>query len=1036
MGVKATRRFLRAGPLKALAAVVTPLAMMAAVPSLLASCQPSDDPAFSYYEERIGPALVNSCSRGPAGSGCHLPQSEGTALGNLDISSYDALMRRRDVLSPYGPYPVGLLLLKAGDNRDIQVETWNPDADNRYVTITTDIRHNAGSTVDLGSSAYAQLQQWINAGHTRSGIQDETLVSNSAGCESLADHPDSGRHPLYDPSANFSAQYGAFYQRFNDEVAPVLQETCAGSSCHGSTIADLFLTCGETDAERHWNFWVSIQHMTAPASTSGFLRRPLSTFRGGVFHEGGNVFGSADDPGYQTLFQWTTDFVDAHPEGVAPPTEGISAGLQYFADRVQPVLVRKGCMFLNCHSPSMFHDLRLSGGSGGHFSRVATYRNYESARLLLALDASDPNESRLIAKNLYPPEQVSGMPGLFHRGGSLFEDFGAAADGSPNGATPDDCDAFDADTGDLNDVPAYCIMARWYDIEREEAIASGEIASGVDAVFYVSAPTGVGEPRDFDTYRGGMDLLRATSTLAADGAITVDPGSSVLGGCGLDAGTAQIRGVAVAWDASRVAFGARSSASEPLRLYWMNPDGSGCEPIPGVAPSMDEQNGVLTHDFDPAFAPDNTLVFASTRGYSDEAILGVTGPTRTPAAMQPNANIYVLDSDGVRQLTYLLNQEMMPSFMTDGRAIFTTEKREPDFHQLAGRRQNVDGGDYHPLFAQRDSVGYQSATEIRSMLDQNLVFVAAPLDAADGGGQIALINRSIGPDQDDRAADDRFYISSQRFVSPAGVYRSPYPLPSGRLLVSCDRAATDVTAGNFAYALCELDPDSRAVRELVPSGGRAIVTAAAVYSRAGREVFESRIDEANGHTEVIAGETDAQVRVVDFPVLASLLFENTRVGRQLRHDVGGFDVFGTYPPPTSATSFGDVSGDTQDDAFGTMYVRRELLGHVDLNADGSAAFRYPGGLPVILRVTGMEGEPLMFEEGAPFTGEMIQREQMQFYPGERANQSFRRELFNGMCGGCHGSISGRELDIAVNIDVLTRASMFAASDEDPISFGL
>ncbi len=39
--------------------------------------------------------------------------------------------------------------------------------------------------------------------------------------------------------------------------------------------------------------------------------------------------------------------------------------------------------------------------------------------------------------------------------------------------------------------------------------------------------------------------------------------------------------------------------------------------------------------------------------------------------------------------------------MQDGRLIFTTEKRAPGFYQLALRRQNLDGGDYHPLYAQR-----------------------------------------------------------------------------------------------------------------------------------------------------------------------------------------------------------------------------------------------------------------------------------------------------------------------------------------------
>jgi hypothetical protein len=51
-----------------------------------------------------------------------------------------------------------------------------------------------------------------------------------------------------------------------------------------------------------------------------------------------------------------------------------------------------------------------------------------------------------------------------------------------------------------------------------------------------------------------------------------------------------------------------------------------------------------------------------------------------------------------------------------------------------------------------------------------------------------------------------------------------------------------------------------------------------------------------------------------------------------------------------------------------------------------------------------------------------QREAMQFYPGEIARQSFKRRLFNGMCGSCHGSVSGLENDVATNPDILTRAS--------------
>jgi mono/diheme cytochrome c family protein len=34
-----------------------------------------------------------------------------------------------------------------------------------------------------------------------------------------------------------------------------------------------------------------------------------------------------------------------------------------------------------------------------------------------------------------------------------------------------------------------------------------------------------------------------------------------------------------------------------------------------------------------------------------------------------------------------------------------------------------------------------------------------------------------------------------------------------------------------------------------------------------------------------------------------------------------------------------------------------------------------------------------------------------------------RRLFDGMCAGCHGSVSGRELDVGVSVDVLTSASL-------------
>jgi hypothetical protein len=44
-------------------------------------------------------------------------------------------------------------------------------------------------------------------------------------------------------------------------------------------------------------------------------------------------------------------------------------------------------------------------------------------------------------------------------------------------------------------------------------------------------------------------------------------------------------------------------------------------------------------------------------------------------------------------------------------------------------------------------------------------------------------------------------------------------------------------------------------------------------------------------------------------------------------------------------------------------------------------------------------------------------------------------LFDAVCGGCHGSVSGHELDISVTPDALTGASSSASQNSDPHNIG-
>jgi hypothetical protein len=386
--------------------------------------------------------------------------------------------------------------------------------------------------------------------------------------------------------------------------------------------------------------------------------------------------------------------------------------------------------------------------------------------------------------------------------------------------------------------------------------------------------------------------------------------------------------------------------------------------------------------------------------------------------------------------------------MQDGRLIFSTEKRSPGFYQIARRRLNLDGGDYHPLFGQRSSVGFNQFTDAVELSDKNFAAIFSQQGAARGAGTLAVINRSVGIDQRSRDVADfpenpgaidwpneDFYQHSIRIVDPAatgqldatrGAWLQPSPLPNGRLLAAYAAAATDLRAIAGSFDLVVVDPVSGERRDLLTDADD-LLWPVAVHARAPRAVFRSRIDEPNGATRIYTDGNRrgiSEVTYLDLPLLSGLLFQNTRSGRPLPDNGGRVEFWEQLPPEPGVTGFDNGGAFVTSDAFGQLYARRRLLGAVTPNeADGSARVRLPGGVPFNLALQIQldgDAEPTLHH----------QREANQFYPGEWVRQSFPRELFNGVCGNCHGSVSGLENDIATNPDILTRASAVVARDQD------
>jgi len=1002
-----------------------------------AACQRQESSSrTTYFDRKIGPVVVGACATSPTKSGCHVAADDhGNALGNLNVTSYESLTKRRDLFLRYGPYGIPALLLKVAPKFQLSLTTWqNSDP----ILVTTDISHVGGTLLDLTSPSFTLLDTWITNG---------AAVNNAPAADpTLPQSPCSdriGTDPAFNPAVDPTT---ADFATFASTVNPVIGQKCAAGNCHGSPANSLYFTCGVTPEALRWNYFAAGDYVSTDTGTSEILRRALSPSAGGVYHEGGTVFAATTDADYQKLVAWAT------LKG-GPTNNPTDDGFLFFANRVQPMLVKRGCMMVNCHSGSMFHDYRLRGGSGGHFGLPATRKNYDLSLEQLALESPDFNASRIVRKNLPPTAEYGGM---LHRGGPLFTEKHACTDAEL--ATAADT------TSDLDSEAPYCVIEAWF--KKEQAARFPKLSALSGIVFVRRPPAPLPDiPQGFENYAPGAEVVQVAASLDATNHVTIGAETSLSTLCGLNPTTSDARRPTVSWDATKIAFSARNSASDPYHVYVVADGKCAVEPNIDAAPTLDDgsafsSNGELVHNFDPAFAPDGRIVFASTRGNTKNvAAFSYHGPQRTPAdPSRLNSNLYVLEhqvvSDAttpfvVRQLTFLLNQELSPAFMRDGRLIMVTEKREPGFYQLAGRRMNLDGGDYHPLFGQRSTIGFDQLTDVVELTDKNFAAILSDAGAAHGAGTLAIINRSVGIDQVSADPADytqssaaiswpnpNFYQHSLRLVDAnatgklagtKGAYRSPSLLPTQNLLASY--AANVVDLANFSgnFDIVEVDSITGARTPLI-SGPNDELWPVAVAPRFELRLFTSRLDEANGATQIIdddAHRNRAQVTILDAPLLSTLLFQNTRTGRVLPSGPLDLSLWEELPPDPGVKSFAAAPpSSVAMDPFGQVYVQRGYLGSPGLSSDGSVSFNIRGGMPLVL-----QGNVKLDKDSGETAH--FQREEMQFYPGEVVRQGFRREFFNGFCAGCHGSLSGYDTDISLNPDILTQASRVQAFGQDP-----
>jgi hypothetical protein len=956
-----------------------------------AGCLTKDPPESHFYDQHIQPILQTFCVGNT--SPCHaVDQASGTALGNLDLTTFAAVQKRRDVLRTYGSYPHPLLLLKAVPDEQVSIPY-------RGASYKSEIRHAGGKPIEVNSDAFFELKRWLDNGANRDGIAPAEAAGTGIGSCNTGLPPAERQIPVDTSTPG--------YQTFLDQVQPFLLGSCAYGTCHSSPQADFYLTCGTDDEQSRFNYG-QVAGFVVPNGTaveqSELLLRPLSPLAGGVSHTGGVFFKSRNEGMWQALREWAVQVQMANPLG----PEVKSAGRTFFEDQVMPKLLQRGCALEGCHSPDGFNDFRLRSGANGAFAPMALRRNYEALLdEFMTLDTADVKQSRAVKKNI-----AAASGGIVHRAGAILEDSVPIDTACP---TP-----FDPTAANNR---AFCVFQEWHRIERADHAA--DVSSGTTLpLVFVSRPPSGATLLEFDTFAGGADLKLADATLDASGAVmSVGNIRSALTGCpNLTAGTADVRGPEWSYDGSKIVFAGRASATVGLDLYLRDVAAGTCTRLTGDEGRM--IGPVRVHNFDPVFAPDGSIVFASTRA-----------GTLTLAKYLPNSNLYrvgpslaAAEFANPEQMTFLNNSEIGPAFMQDGRVSMTTEKVSPDpnpnsggvFYQLAGRRINWDLTDYHPLLAQRarstdtftpdlqPSVDYQQATEIREALDRNFLIILSDDGAQGGAGALATFNRSIGPFQADRT--EVTFLRSMRLVDPAatgragttGVYRSPFSLPNGEILASYDGAVTDPAAQAPRFALVAVNEQTGARRMLAADGALSYVEAALGYKRAERLLFRNLPQLVfGGHTD--SGTDVGVMHLPDAPVLATLLGANLRRQRNVA-DMDRAVALKVYEAlaPTSPMP-------------GTLFSDRNVLGTAPFESDHSLKVSLPARKPLILEFIDGGGN-------AVFT----MTEEHQLTGGEYITPGPPRKLFDNICGGCHGSLSGSELDVVVSPDALTGASVSAS----------
>lgn len=781
-------------------------------------------------------------------------------------------------------------------------------------------------------------------------------------------------------------------QAFEQRALPVLESRCLTPACHGVARGEpwpqppgFFVrlnaagAVADVDAARA-AARARVTTRVAP-ELSSLLRRPMPAWADGGPHFGGALFTGPDDPAALALARW----IDSEPDGAGEDLE-LDPLQEQFARDVLPSLVTR-CARDGCHGPADVAFSVLSARparDGREFASREVIAAYQSARKHLDLWSDDPHRSRLLQKAL---GEADG--GITHRGsiGTLFPD-------SPP-------------------APVDAILA-WARAERQ-ALGIGE-ESTLSGLVYVQGPPAPRAPYRIEKSASGADLYYAPWPIGARAPTNLTRA--------LRRGEpAEVREPAVSHDGKHVVFAMRLEREHVFSLWELSLESGDARKL---RPSDVEGSFVA-----PRYAPDGSIV-AVWDGHGE---IGSDGGGVPPELVS-------LDAAGqqLTRLTYTPVAEVAPSFIPSGKAagtlVFGTRRAATSGDgegvlfrfPLCRNAEHHGEPEYHVHFGA--SIAPFAPLSARDLPDgRQLLLVLASSAVSDDRGQLALLDRSLGPaltPSPPMSADWLYPPPAQNEVPiSVGGYRAPFvpldasdrfrdpaPLPDGTFLVSIDSVEAP---GEDRIVRARVVPHGKTVKlelgeTLLAAPGQSLRGAAPVFVRPPEDPPHPRaVDTAADRGRLVLRD----VRTLE------ALYGRTppRGERVLRDDIEAVRVL--LWPGTAADSF-VRNADGASIAGLTRAAPVQLLGELPLEADGSLAIDVPARAPLRLQwldargmVVGNQLDRYYYVEG-----------------NERLAGGTNPESYAHVCAGCHGSLSGDPNDAHTEPpDALSSASLTLATHE-------